>query len=122
MPPMCPIGHSSMLARELLSAYLEFTSSSVLMTNAQSPFRSSPSLGSSSRKSPLKLYNHSPVHLAFLTFLVSEMRFLTTATEGRKGLFWALPVGRCDGLYILGSGSGTIWRCGFVGIGVTWLE
>jgi hypothetical protein len=28
----------------------------------------------------------------------------------------------CDGLYILGPGSGTIWRCGLVGIGVTWLE
>jgi hypothetical protein len=28
----------------------------------------------------------------------------------------------CDGLYILGPGSGTIWRYGFVGIGVTWLE
>ena len=30
--------------------------------------------------------------------------------------------GWCDGLYILGPGSGTIWRCGLVGIGVTWLE
>jgi hypothetical protein len=28
----------------------------------------------------------------------------------------------CDGLYILGPGSGTIWRCGLVGIGVTWLD
>jgi hypothetical protein len=28
----------------------------------------------------------------------------------------------CDGLYILGPGSGTIWRYGLVGIGVTWLE
>ena len=28
----------------------------------------------------------------------------------------------CDGLYILGPGSVTIWRCGLVGIGVTWLE
>jgi hypothetical protein len=28
----------------------------------------------------------------------------------------------CDGLYTLGPGSGTIWRCGLVGIGVTWLE
>jgi hypothetical protein len=28
----------------------------------------------------------------------------------------------CDGLYILGPGSGAIWRCGLVGIGVTWLE
>jgi hypothetical protein len=27
-----------------------------------------------------------------------------------------------DGLYILGPGNGTIWRCGLVGIGVTWLE
>jgi hypothetical protein len=27
-----------------------------------------------------------------------------------------------DGLYILGPGSGTIWRCGLVGIDVTWLE
>jgi hypothetical protein len=25
----------------------------------------------------------------------------------------------CDGLYILGLGSGTIWRCGLVGIGVS---
>jgi hypothetical protein len=31
-------------------------------------------------------------------------------------------VGHCDGLYILGPGSGTIWRCGLVGIDVTWLE
>jgi hypothetical protein len=28
----------------------------------------------------------------------------------------------CDGLYILGPGSGTILRCGLVGISVTWLE
>jgi hypothetical protein len=28
----------------------------------------------------------------------------------------------CDVLYILGPGNGTIWRCGLVGIGVTWLE
>jgi hypothetical protein len=28
----------------------------------------------------------------------------------------------CDGLYILRPQSGTIWRCGLVGIGVTWLE
>jgi hypothetical protein len=28
----------------------------------------------------------------------------------------------CDGLYILGPGSGTIGRCGLVGMGVTWLE
>jgi hypothetical protein len=27
-----------------------------------------------------------------------------------------------DGLYILGPRSGTIWSCGLVGIGVTWLE
>jgi hypothetical protein len=31
-------------------------------------------------------------------------------------------MGWCDGLYILGPGSGTIWRCGLVGIGVTSLE
>jgi hypothetical protein len=30
--------------------------------------------------------------------------------------------GPCDGLYILGPGSGTIWRCGLVGIGVTCLK
>ena len=29
---------------------------------------------------------------------------------------------KCGGLYILGSGSGTIWRCGLIGIGMTWLE
>jgi hypothetical protein len=28
----------------------------------------------------------------------------------------------CDGLYIRGPGSGTIWRYGLVGMGVTWLE
>jgi hypothetical protein len=28
----------------------------------------------------------------------------------------------CDGLYILGPGSGTIWRCGLFGIGVTGFE
>jgi hypothetical protein len=28
----------------------------------------------------------------------------------------------CHGLYILRPGSGTIWRCDLVGIGVTWLE
>jgi hypothetical protein len=31
-------------------------------------------------------------------------------------------VSTCDGLYILGPGIGTIWRCGLDGIGVTWLE
>jgi hypothetical protein len=28
-----------------------------------------------------------------------------------------LPLG--DGLYVFGPGSGTIWRCGLVGIGVS---
>jgi hypothetical protein len=28
----------------------------------------------------------------------------------------------CDGLYILGLGSGANWMCGLVGIGLTWLE
>jgi hypothetical protein len=28
----------------------------------------------------------------------------------------------CDGFYILGPESGTIWRCGLGGIGVYWLE
>jgi hypothetical protein len=28
----------------------------------------------------------------------------------------------CDGLYILGPGSGTIWMCGLVETGVTCLE
>jgi hypothetical protein len=28
----------------------------------------------------------------------------------------------CDGMYILGPGSGSILRCGLVGIGVTWLK
>jgi hypothetical protein len=28
----------------------------------------------------------------------------------------------CDGLYILGPESDTIWKCGLVGIGVTWLK
>jgi hypothetical protein len=28
----------------------------------------------------------------------------------------------CDGLYMLGPGSGTIWRCGLVGVGVALLE
>jgi hypothetical protein len=28
-------------------------------------------------------------------------------------------LGVCDSLYILGLGSGTIWRCGLVGILVT---
>ena len=27
--------------------------------------------------------------------------------------------GLCDGLYMLGPGSGTIWRCGLVRVGVT---
>jgi hypothetical protein len=33
-----------------------------------------------------------------------------------------IPVPWCDGLYILGPGSGSVWRCGLVGIGLTWLE
>jgi hypothetical protein len=28
----------------------------------------------------------------------------------------------CDGLYMLGPGSGTIWRCGLIGVGVALLE
>jgi hypothetical protein len=32
------------------------------------------------------------------------------------------PIGICHGLYILGPGNGTIWRCGLIGIGVIWLE
>jgi hypothetical protein len=30
-------------------------------------------------------------------------------------------VDKCDGLYVLDSGSGTIWRCDPVGVGVTLL-
>ena len=26
---------------------------------------------------------------------------------------------QCDGLYMLGPGTGTIWRCGLVGVGVS---
>jgi hypothetical protein len=29
---------------------------------------------------------------------------------------------RCDALYMLVPGSGMIWRCGFVGVGVALLE
>jgi len=31
------------------------------------------------------------------------------------------PVGisQCHGLYVLGHGSGTVWRCGLVGVGVS---
>jgi hypothetical protein len=39
------------------------------------------------------------------------------APHEKELLIWA-----CDGLYIFGPGSGTIWRCGLIGIGVTWLE
>ena len=28
-------------------------------------------------------------------------------------------LGECDGLYILGPGSSTIWRCGLVEVGVS---
>ena len=31
--------------------------------------------------------------------------------------FWFFEIG-CGGLYMLGPGSGTIWRCGLVGVGV----
>ena len=33
-----------------------------------------------------------------------------------------LAYSSCDSLYILGPGSGMIWRYGLVGIGVIWLE
>jgi hypothetical protein len=42
------------------------------------------------------------------------------AGVGGLGSRWS--GGGCDGLYILGPGSGIIWRCGLDGIGVTWLE
>jgi hypothetical protein len=42
---------------------------------------------------------------------------LSEVTQSQKNTH-----GICDGLYILGSGSDAIWRCGLVGIGVTWLE
>jgi hypothetical protein len=29
------------------------------------------------------------------------------------------PQTSCDGLHMLGSGSGTIWRCGLIGVGVS---
>ena len=31
-------------------------------------------------------------------------------------------VTKCDGLSVLGPGSGTIRKCGFVGVGATFLE
>jgi hypothetical protein len=31
----------------------------------------------------------------------------------------SLILGNCDGLYMLGPGSGTVRRCGFVGVGVS---
>jgi hypothetical protein len=49
-----------------------------------------------------------------------EMRFgkiwLDLSAAGMKWL------GECDGLDILGPGSGSIWKCGLVGIGMTLLE
>jgi hypothetical protein len=34
----------------------------------------------------------------------------------------ALFTAYCGGLYMLGPGSGTIWRCGLVGVGVALKE
>jgi hypothetical protein len=37
-------------------------------------------------------------------------------------LWYYIVVLCCDGLNVLGSGSGTIRRCGLVGVGLTMLE
>ena len=34
----------------------------------------------------------------------------------------SFEISKCDGLYVLGSGSGTIRKCGFIGVGVALLE
>jgi hypothetical protein len=51
---------------------------------------------------------------SFLILLI-RMLSLCSLVSLAKGLFILL-------IYILGPGSGTIWRCGLVGKGVTWLE
>ena len=34
----------------------------------------------------------------------------------------SFEISKCDGLYVLGSGSGAIRRCGFIGVGVALLQ
>jgi hypothetical protein len=61
-----------------------------------------------------------------LGFDDNQQSVVCTYSEWRQTSFLSLgPVdneNQCDGLYILGPGSVTIWRCGLVEIGVTWLE
>jgi hypothetical protein len=59
------------------------------------------------------------------------MELLTSSAKARVCRFWEqsstlewvfLQYNYCDGLYMLGPESSTIWKCGLVGVGVTWLE
>ena len=42
----------------------------------------------------------------------------SSCLESADGFTYKKEVSSYDSLYILGPGSGTIWRCGLVGIGV----
>jgi hypothetical protein len=64
-------------------------------------------------------------HSQALFLVDGSSRSFPSSSLGLSDLsgLWATPYyTSCDGLYILGPGSGTIWRCGLVGIGVTRLE
>jgi hypothetical protein len=51
--------------------------------------------------------------------VVSLISFSICFFYRRATVFVVVAVAVCDSLYILGPGSGTIWRCGLVGIGVS---
>jgi hypothetical protein len=62
------------------------------------------------------------VALGCLTEVEDESILLMTpctSDTGLRGPSWIQPESLCDGMYMLGPGSGTIRRCGLVGIGVS---
>jgi hypothetical protein len=67
--------------------------------------------------SPSSLWKQSPSSLKAANSKSGDLRILKP-----QGSWPTQTFGVCNGLYILEPGSGTIWRCGLVGIGVTWLE
>jgi hypothetical protein len=70
----------------------------------------------------LHTHTHTHTHAHICTHMYKEIERQTDSWRDDSTVKNTCTRELCDGLYILGPGSGTICRCCLAGIGVTWLE
>ena len=58
-------------------------------------------------------------HIDGASCLMASFWFITVIVHQDRGVEQQMYFSFCDALYMLGPGSGTIWRCVLVGIGVS---